>query len=404
MDTDKKVNLYIINTNYPFGKTETFLENEIKFISKYFNEVHLFPLNYPSKDFFVRRVPENVIFHNVLLDKLYYKRVLKFIFKFSPIKMYLIDLKNVVISGNGHFMNKLKRWFLSTLVHRAFYNSDHFRFIKNNINEHDVLYFYWGSSRCLFAPIFNHPKTFIRIHGGEIDLERHNNYIPFLNKLFTTSSTFLPISNRVKDQISKFSPETKALVNRLGTFDLGLGPKIKPDQPIRIVSCSDIITLKRVHLIIEALKHITDIEVEWVHFGDGVLSNQILSLASDLDANITAVLKGRVLNTEVMDFYKNNYVNLFINVSTTEGVPVSIMEALSFGIPCFATDVGATSELVNNTNGRLVQRYFEIEDLKNCIINSNSDDFRSKRIAARTTWEDFCNAEKNYLNLVRLMN
>ena len=44
-------------------------------------------------------------------------------------------------------------------------------------------------------------------------------------------------------------------------------------------------------------------------------------------------------------------VDLFLTVSANEGIPVSIMEAQSFGIPVIATDVGGISEIVNNVNG-----------------------------------------------------
>ena len=47
-------------------------------------------------------------------------------------------------------------------------------------------------------------------------------------------------------------------------------------------------------------------------------------------------------------------MDLFINLSTSEGIPVSIMEAYSFGIPAIATNVGGTAELVSNKNGRLI--------------------------------------------------
>src|SRR5690606_28192111 len=147
MKINKKVNLFIINTNYPYGKTETFLENEINYISPFFNNVYVFPLNYPSKDFHIRQVPSNVTYFPVSLDKFYFKRIIKFIFKYSPLLDHVRDLKNLIISKNGHYKEKLKRWSLSIMVDRAFYRSKHYDFIRENINSNDVLYFYWGSSK-----------------------------------------------------------------------------------------------------------------------------------------------------------------------------------------------------------------------------------------------------------------
>src|SRR5690606_27302811 len=121
--------------------------------------------------------------------------------------------------------------------------------------------------------------------------------------------------------------------------------------------------LKRVHLIVSALQTIENQEIEWIHFGDGVLYNEVATLSKGLSSNIKSIFKGRVLNSEILNFYKNNYVDLFVNISTNEGIPVSIMEAFSFGIPTFATNVGATAELVNEFNGMLVEKDFDIQEL-----------------------------------------
>ena len=66
------------------------------------------------------------------------------------------------------------------------------------------------------------------------------------------------------------------------------------------------------------------------------------------------VIYGAFSNREVFDFYKSHPVDFLINVSNNEGIPVSIMEAHSFSIPVVATNVGGTSEIVNEENGILL--------------------------------------------------
>ena len=56
-----------------------------------------------------------------------------------------------------------------------------------------------------------------------------------------------------------------------------------------------------------------------------------------LHGNIKVDLMGNLPHEKVMSFYKDYAVNLFVNVSKSEGLPVSIMEAVSFGIPVRAT-------------------------------------------------------------------
>lgn len=48
-------------------------------------------------------------------------------------------------------------------------------------------------------------------------------------------------------------------------------------------------------------------------------------------------------NQLVYDFYRNNDVDVFVNLSESEGIPVSIIETISFGVPVVATDVGGNS-------------------------------------------------------------
>jgi colanic acid/amylovoran biosynthesis glycosyltransferase len=48
----------------------------------------------------------------------------------------------------------------------------------------------------------------------------------------------------------------------------------------------------------------------------------------------------------VLRFYDENRVDAFVNLSTSEGLPVSIMEAVAWDIPVVATAVGGTPELV----------------------------------------------------------
>ena len=47
-------------------------------------------------------------------------------------------------------------------------------------------------------------------------------------------------------------------------------------------------------------------------------------------------------------------IDIFINVSSSEGLPVAIMEAISFDIPIIATNVGGTSEIVTPETGILI--------------------------------------------------
>ena len=63
----------------------------------------------------------------------------------------------------------------------------------------------------------------------------------------------------------------------------------------------------------------------------------------------------------------DNKMNLFINLSDSEGIPVTIMDAFSVGIPVIARDVGGISEIVSNQNGVLLSSNGDIEEAQEAL-------------------------------------
>ena len=190
---------------------------------------------------------------------------------------------------------------------------------------------------------------------------------------------------------------TKIKLSYLGVLDNGINSLDDKGKTFTLVSCSNIIKLKRLHLIIEILRNI-HFDIKWVHFGAGDIEEEIKKMAEELPPNVKTVFNGHMKNEEVIEFYKSNPVNLFITTSETEGLPVSIQEAISFGIPVIATNVGGIAEIVNEQTGFLIDKNFKptvvaeiIEDFK--ISNKNSKKFRE---GVRQFWKGSFDAEKNY--------
>ncbi|MCL2222877.1 MAG: glycosyltransferase [Oscillospiraceae bacterium] len=198
----------------------------------------------------------------------------------------------------------------------------------------------------------------------------------------------------------------KITIARLAARDYGIAVSSNRDV-LRIVSCSYVVGVKRIPLLIEALSQIGDIPIRWTHFGSGPLFDESTELADSLLSpvkNIKYEWKGAVPNPEIMAYYKDNPFHLFINVSESEGVPVSIMEALSFGIPVIATAVGGVSEIIESgVNGKLLPQYVssaEIAENVKYFWNVSDDDYVNYRKNARKIWEKMSNAEVVYPEFV----
>ena len=83
---------------------------------------------------------------------------------------------------------------------------------------------------------------------------------------------------------------------------------------------------------------------------------------------------------------------------------MSIMEAMSCSIPVIATNVGGTSEIVNNENGLLLNKNFEINDVSKFIenfYNLNINEKEALRKNAYETWSELYDADKNYNNFIK---
>lgn len=58
--------------------------------------------------------------------------------------------------------------------------------------------------------------------------------------------------------------------------------KYNKEDELRIVSCSNVVPVKRLDLIVETLQHILDINIKWTHFGDGIMMNQIKEMSREI--------------------------------------------------------------------------------------------------------------------------
>ena len=65
-------------------------------------------------------------------------------------------------------------------------------------------------------------------------------------------------------------------------------------------------------------------------------------------------LKGWLNDTDYIKILEES--DIFVLPSYAEGFPLSLIEALAFGLPCIVTDVGGiTDSVINNKNGFIIR-------------------------------------------------
>ncbi|MBK0417684.1 glycosyltransferase [Leucobacter sp. CSA1] len=222
------------------------------------------------------------------------------------------------------------------------------------------VYSFWGSHGALALPFLSERfRRVVRLHRFDL-YEGVGGRLPLRASIFGSVDALLSISEdgrrHLDERFGSLIPAGALSVLRLGTADHGLGPEPAPiaergeQEPIRVVSCSSVIDVKRVDSLIPALELLAgEHAVHWTHFGSGEGMSELVAATLAARARTPGLeidLRGQTENSGVLEHYRNTPVDAFVNVSDSEGVPVSIMEALSFGIPAVATDVGGTGEIV----------------------------------------------------------
>jgi len=373
----------------------------LPYLAAKFDRVFIFPIYNPTGSLERREVPANVAVLSPIL-KQGVRRFLEGLLQMTINTHYRKDFFKEKVYRSPF---KLKMWVNSLFL----YNNGVLRI--NNLlksqrltNSDTIIYAYWARAPFFLSRRLHKLKKVLRMHGGDFYIERNRGYLPAQKYIYDSSEVLLPISKDIAERLEKLyqQPKEKIRVSYLGVGNAEVtcawAPFTENLNKIRFVSCSNIIPLKRIHLIYEILRNIRGIDVEWFHIGDGPTKEALIAKFHQEEcSNLKWNFVGQLNQNDLRAFYRENYFDWFINVSEYEGLPVSIMEAFSFGIPVIATDVGGTSEIVNNKNGILVQKDFDAKVVASLILSSRKKKpYLRKRVCAFETWYDFFNAERNY--------
>nr|MCR5604839.1 glycosyltransferase [Lachnospiraceae bacterium] len=305
---------------------------------------------------------------------------------------------------------------------RFYINADMFRvFMKKNgfLEDNAIYYSYWYFWKCYAVTheIDRYPGSRVITRTHEYDLYDYTSpsgYQPFKVSMDEKLDCIIFIAEHGRDYYLKKYGRTageKYKLYHLGTEQsCKVKAKEEPEEGkprdeeqsgvMTMVSCSSIITRKRVDRIAEALGLINDLDVRWLHFGTGDCEDKLKKLCEDKlkgKKNISCELKGYVKNEELHKFYEQTRVDCFITASSSEGNPVSVMEAMSYGIPVIAPNVCNFPNMIKDC-GILVSGECtpgELAEAIRKIKNMPSAETEQMRYNAYKCWDDNFNADKN---------
>ena len=396
----------IFTTSYPYdyAAEQTFLKGEVEILRRRFERVVLVPRIAQGNRL---PIPDGVEVDSSFADFLTFgKRMAASTLSLFSKDFYL-DLKNHLPSSlSPSYLRRLFSFLAGANLTRNWVQN---WLEMNRLSADDVIgYTFWFDEISMGIGLAKekHPdlRVISRAHGYDLYEELYGIWplrpraISMLDGLFTDSDIG---ANYLRDKYPQFKEKYGAAL--LGVTEPGGLSKPSEDGVLRLVSCSILNPVKRIDLLFEgvvtAARMRPDQVIEWTHFGDGDgRQDYINRIASEFPSNTKGHFPGYQTQHDLIQTYLEKPVDVFVNVSSTEGTPVSIMEAVSCGIPVIATAVGGNVEIVKEKNGFLLSENPTPEEIAEALLKvcDRHEEMLEKRRGSREVWLERYNETTNF--------
>lgn len=302
-----------------------------------------------------------------------------------------IDLLPTYIEGNC--INKILFFYKSLIIYI-------YRLIKSDFNIAHIHMSYKGSFFRKYlivklSKLFN-KKVILHLHGSEFELfynSSNKTVKNMIKSLFEISDCVLVLGDSWYEIIKNIAPGANIKV-----FNNAVNiPREKvswSENKVNILFLGVLIERKGVYELIEAIKVLTEeniVESRNLNFiigGTGKEEANVSKLITqhNLDKNIEML--GWVDNELKESLLKKS--QLLILPSHNEGLPMAILEAMSYGIPVIATNVGSISEVVIKDKTGILIEPKNVKSIVNAIIEIT----KSPRL-----WEYYSKQSKHLIEL-----
>ncbi len=233
-------------------------------------------------------------------------------------------------------------------------------------NEFNVIHIHSIVSNLIFqlANIGLNNHSIVTVHSRS-DFDRKNFFKGILmNKLevylLNRNTQVVCVSNSIREYLKNKHVRNNITVIHNGIagleFDFNLSNRenlkgISIDKNDLLIAFVGRLTeVKGIYNLIEILKKIDkkNKNVKFIVIGEGVLKEEFNN----------AIYKYNLENVELLGFKQNiiEYLpscDFLIMPSNMEGIPITILEAMSCSVPCIASNVGGIPEIINDKNGIL---------------------------------------------------
>jgi len=395
--------IFLFTHSYPFSKvSEAFIEIELQIASKLDVEITIIPL-YSSS--YQKEVPPGIKIYTGLSCLSKFRKALIFY------KLLINPLLYSLFIQNKSIYKKWINWYYAIkYLYGALLIKDFLLSNKLIFQEGSILYSFWLNYTVLGFALAKEKslnlmtcKFYSRAHRYDLYAEEVGIFIPYREKMIACLNKIFSCSNDGVQFLSERYPNfsSKIELDRLGVIPVNSVNKIQKTEDISLISCSNVISVKRVCLIFNSIKQFCEdnpsLKVTWLHIGDGSEMTLLKELVlTDTPYNLTANLAGYMIHSEIVELLEGNEFDAFINLSLSEGLPVTLMEAISAGVPLIATDTGGSKEIVTRETGCLLPLSFSQEDFAKAVMYCTNN--KNLRESSLSFFHSNFSAVKNYEN------
>ncbi|EOG6176939.1 glycosyltransferase family 1 protein [Clostridium perfringens] len=208
-------------------------------------------------------------------------------------------------------------------------------------------------------------KIVIHMHGGQFDKfywdESNDKQRRKITKVLDKADIIIALGEKWRERIVKYcSTEVITIPNSLNSQKSNL----YNENSNNILFLGRLEEAKGIYDLIDTVDRLNKLEnVKFILAGDGD-KDRLESLLIKRNLQDKIIMTGWLDKNEVEDRLKDTMI--FLLPSYDEGMPMSILEAMSFGIPIISTKVGSIPEVISDNNGILIEPG-NIDELANAI-------------------------------------
>jgi glycosyltransferase involved in cell wall biosynthesis len=198
-------------------------------------------------------------------------------------------------------------------------------------------------------------KVVFHVHGGGfgnfIENSKENKRNKIISLLCKTHRVIV-LSDSWKDYFSKYLPQEKTIVlnNPCPIADISYNTRNNPKT--KILFTGRLSKAKGIYDLIEAVGLLTDGSFQLEAYGDGELE-KVCDFINKRNLGERVLINNWKPYDQILEIYRG--ADIFVLPSYTEGMPMSILEAMGSGLPIISTNVGGIPEaVINNENGFLI--------------------------------------------------